>query len=493
MVDIDSAAFRSMFREYDLRGRVSPEELNPESMERIGRAFGELLRSRGIREAVVGYDNRPTSPELKNAAAVGLLAAGCSVVDIGLTLSPVLYFAQHHYRIPGGMMVTASHNPNEWSGVKLAHGLSRTLGPEEMRELYERVRAAGGRSGAAGGTAPAAGPGAAARGGYERREVREAYLERVTSGVRLAQPLRVVVDCGNGGAGVFAWEVLQRIGCLTFQLYCDPDPTYPHYFPNPSDLKARQRLREMVTHPYIRADVGLSFDGDGDRLGVQDERGRDVWSDKVLIFLAREILAQQPGARIVFDVKCTQALPEAIEAAGGVPDMWKTGHSHIKARLHETGAALAGERSGHIFFREGYYGFDDALYAGVRFLQALAAQEQPLSGLLATIPQYVTSPEIQAPCPDEAKYRVVDALTEEFRREYGERVIAINGARVRFEGGWGLVRASSNLPELVLIFEAESEAKMREIREIFRRKVLAHPEVGRRWANDIEEGVGGAA
>jgi phosphomannomutase/phosphoglucomutase len=481
MVEVESPAFRSMFREYDLRGRVGEEELNTESIHLIARAFGELLRSRGIDQAVVGYDNRPTSPELKDAAVQGLLACGCSVVDIGLAISPALYYAQHHWRIQGGLMVTASHNPNEWSGAKLAHGLSQTLGPEEMRELYERVKTL-----AAGGRPPAErASGAAGRGGYQRRDVREAYIERVTAGIRLERPLRVVVDCGNGGAGLFAYEIFQRIGCLTFQLNCDPDPSYPHYFPNPSDLKARRRLAEMVTHPYIRADLGLGFDGDGDRIGVQDDRGESVWSDKVLIFLARQVLRDHPGGRIVFDVKCTQALPQEIEAAGGVPVMWKTGHSHIKAKLHEIGAELAGERSGHIFFNAGYYGFDDALYAGVRLLEYLAGQGRPFYELLGTIPQYVTSPEIQAHCPDDVKYRVVDRLVEEFRREYGERVIDINGARVRFDGGWGLVRASSNLPELVLIFEAQTEAKLREIREIFRRKVLAHPEVSREWDNDI--------
>jgi phosphomannomutase/phosphoglucomutase len=324
MIQVDSPAFRSMFREYDLRGRVSEEELNAESVRRIAHAFGLFLQKRNIGQAVLGFDNRKASQDFKNAAALGLLSAGCEVVDIGLTLSPVLYFAQHHYRIPGGLMVTASHNPDEWSGMKLCHGLSMTLGPEEMRELYGLV---------------ASGETVRGNGRYESRDVRSAYIERLTDGVKLARPVRVVAECGNGGAGVFAYEILQRVGCLTFQLYCDPDTSYPHYFPNPSNLKARQRLREMVTHPYIRAELGLGFDGDGDRLGVQDEQGRNVWSDLVLIFLARQMLKQKPGASIVFDVKCSRALIEEIEANGGKPVMWKTGHSHIKAKMHEIGAA----------------------------------------------------------------------------------------------------------------------------------------------------------
>ena len=470
MIDVTSTAFRSMFREYDLRGRVNEEELNAEAVQRIAHAFGIYLKKRKIDSTVIGYDNRKTSLDFKNAAATGLLSAGCNVIDIGLTLSPVLYFAQHHYHCPGGVMVTASHNPDDWSGMKLADGLSRTLGPAEMKELFQLV---------------VSGERVRGSGKYESRDVRSAYIERLTDGVKLARPLKVVVECGNGGAGVFAYEILQRIGCLTFQLYCDPDTSYPNYFPNPSNLKARKRLREMVTHPYIQADIGLGFDGDGDRIGVQDGQGRDVWSDVMLIFLARQMLARKPGSQIVFDVKCTQALIEEIESNGGKPVMWKTGHSHIKAKLHELNAELAGERSGHIFFNEGYYGFDDALYAAVRLLEYLASQKKSFAELLETVPKYVTSPEIAAHCPDEVKYRVVEELVGEFKKEYGEKVIDINGARVTFDDGWGLVRASSNLPQLVIIFEAKTEERLMKIRELFRDKILAHPEVSPKWENDI--------
>lgn len=470
MIDVTSTAFRSMFREYDLRGRVNEEELNAEAVQRIAHAFGIYLKKRKIDSTVIGYDNRKTSLDFKNAAATGLLSAGCNVIDIGLTLSPVLYFAQHHYHCPGGLIVTASHNPDDWSGMKLADGLSRTLGPAEMKELFQLV---------------VSGERVRGSGKYESREVRSAYIERLTDGVKLARPLKVVVECGNGGAGVFAYEILQRIGCLTFQLYCDPDTSYPNYFPNPSNLKARKRLREMVTHPYIQADIGLGFDGDGDRIGVQDGQGRDVWSDVMLIFLARQMLTQKPGSQIVFDVKCTQALIEEIESNGGKPVMWKTGHSHIKAKLHELNAELAGERSGHIFFNEGYYGFDDALYAAVRLLEYLASQKKSFAELLETVPKYVTSPEIAAHCPDEVKYRVVEELVGEFKKEYGEKVIDINGARVVFDDGWGLVRASSNLPQLVIIFEAKTEERLMKIRELFRDKILAHPEVSPKWENDI--------
>ena len=459
-----------MFREYDLRGRVAEGELTDDSVRLIANAFGRLLLARGNDRVVVGYDNRPASPGFKDAAVSGLLAAGLEVVDIGLTISPALYFSQYHLESPAGLMITASHNPSDWCGMKLAHGYSRTLGPAEMRELY-RLAAAGESGGG--------------NGRCRRADTRDAYLERVTAGTRLERPLRVAVDCGNGGAGVFAYEALQRLGCLTFQLYCDPDDRYPHYFPNPSDLKARARLRQIVTHPYIRADVGLAFDGDGDRIGVMDERGEDVWSDRVLILLARQVLQRRAGAAVVYDVKCTRGLEEEITARGGRPVMWKTGHSHIKAKLHETGAALAGERSGHIFYREGYYGFDDALYAGARLLEVLAAGGETLSALVAGTPPYLTSPEIAAPCADDHKYRVVDALVADFKREFGARVNDINGARVDFGDGWGLVRASSNLPELVLIFEAGTEARLREIRSLFRARLAAYSEIDPAWRNDI--------
>lgn len=459
-----------MFREYDLRGRVAEGELTDDSVRLIANAFGRLLLARGNDRVVVGYDNRPASPGFKDAAVSGLLAAGLEVVDIGLTISPALYFSQYHLESPAGLMITASHNPSDWCGMKLAHGYSRTLGPAEMRELYRLA---------------AAGESGAGNGRCRRADTRDAYLERVTAGTRLERPLRVAVDCGNGGAGVFAYEALQRLGCLTFQLYCDPDDRYPHYFPNPSDLKARARLRQIVTHPYIRADVGLAFDGDGDRIGVMDERGEDVWSDRVLILLARQVLQRRAGAAVVYDVKCTRGLEEEITARGGRPVMWKTGHSHIKAKLHETGAALAGERSGHIFYREGYYGFDDALYAGARLLEVLAASGETLSALVAGTPPYLTSPEIAAPCADDHKYRVVDALVADFKREFGARVNDINGARVDFGDGWGLVRASSNLPELVLIFEAGTEARLREIRSLFRARLAAYSEIDPAWRNDI--------
>ncbi len=466
--------FRSMFREYDIRGRISPEELNPAACELIVRGFATLLARRGIRRAVVGYDNRKDSPAFAEAAGKALVESGVETLDIGLALSPVTYFAQYHLESEGAVMVTASHNPDGWLGFKLAHGYSKTLGPEEIRELLSIIEA-----------------GRFEKGQGSRRpvRVREAYLESILRRVRLnpGRPaMRVAIDCGNGGAGVFAYELFQRLGCLTFQLYCDPDDTYPHYFPNPSDVRARKRLAEIVTHPFIAAEIGLAFDGDGDRIGVLDERGENVWSDKVLLLLARAVLARRKSAKVVFDVKCSQALPDEISRLGGEPIMWKTGHSYVKAKMHEVKAELAGERSGHIFIAEDYYGFDDALFAGAKLLEYMSYQGGSFSTILATLPQFVTSPEIKAPCADDVKYQVVNRLVEEFKAEYGDRVNTINGARVSFDDGWGLVRASSNLPELVLIFEARTPDRMRAIGRLFREKLARHPEVSPHWENDLE-------
>lgn len=468
-----SDKFRSMFREYDIRGRLSDDELNLDACKKITRGFATLLKRRGVGRAVVGYDNRKDSPAFAEVVKNALVASGFEVLDVGLSLSPVVYFAQYHLESEGAVMVTASHNPDGWLGFKLAHGFSKTLGPDEIKELLSIVEAEDFTEGS---------------GSIRQINVREPYLDAIISRIKMnpAKRFRIAIDCANGGAGVFAYELFQRLGCMTFQLYCDPDVNYPNYFPNPSDIKARKRLAEIVTHPYIKAEIGLGFDGDGDRIGVLDEAGENIWSDKILLLLAKGLLEKKKGAKIVFDVKCTQALPEEIERLGGEPIMWKTGHSHIKAKMHEVKAELAGERSGHIFIGDDYYGFDDALFTAAKLLEYLSYRDEPISKVLASLPQYVTSPEIKAHCADDVKYGLVDKLVEEFKADYGDRVIDINGARVRFDDGWGLVRASSNLPELVLIFEAKTDARMREIREIFREKLGKHPEVAAKWDNDIE-------
>lgn len=462
---------KSMFRAYDIRGVVGAEGLNEGSVEMIARAFSVFLKRRNVNRVVVGYDNRRESPGFSRAAVRAFLEAGLEVFDIGLTLSPAAYFAQYHYHSPGVMMLTASHNPNGWSGMKLGTEYSQTLDSDGIKELY-------GLLGAREETAK--------RGEHRVVNVRDAYLDNIVSRIHMDRERapRLVIDAGNGGAGVFAYELFSRLGCTVFQLNCDPDVNYPHYFPNPSNLEALTRMRQMVTHPYIRADLGLAFDGDGDRLGVMDGRGESVWSDRVLMLLAAKLLETDPGAKVAFDVKCTQALLEVITARGGEPLMCKTGHSYIKGAMLKTGAALAGERSGHIFFGgHSYWGFDDALFAGAKLVELLSRSGERVEELLKSYPAYVTSPEVKTYCSDDEKYQVMERLTQEFLEEYGERVNTIDGARVGFEDGWGLVRASTNMPELVMVFEGKTYAAMRRIYDAFREKLDQYSEVSKQWEN----------
>ncbi len=466
--------FRSMFREYDIRGEVSNEQLCPKNVYKIVYAYGIYLKKRNITKAVIGYDNRSCSIPFCNSARDALLDSGIDVYDVGLTLTPIVYFAQYHLKCEGACMITASHNPDGWSGFKLASGYSKTLEPDDILELYSYLTENMVKS--------------EKPGTYTEYDIRDIYINEIVSRIHMGKrKLRAVIDCANGGAGVFAYEVFQRLGIMTFQLYCDPDTTYPQYFPNPSNVKARERLKEMVTHKYIHADLGMGFDGDGDRLGVIDENGNNIWSDTILAVLAKQALETNKGGKVVFDVKCSQTLIDVISSSGGTPVMWKTGHSYIKSKLHETKAILAGERSGHIFIDgDTYYGFDDALFVACKLCEYLSNSDMSLSEIINSFPKYYTSPEIKTHCADDVKYKVVDKLVSDFKRDYPGKVIDINGARVSFDNGWGLVRASSNLPELVLIFEGKTMDDMKKIREIFKKYLSKYPEINPKWENDIE-------
>jgi phosphomannomutase/phosphoglucomutase len=464
---------RTLFREYDVRGRVpeifpaAKDELSDEGMEWLGKAFGVLAKERGRSKAVVGHDLRTYSARLKDRFVAGVASAGLDVVDVGCVCTPTLYFAQIHLAVPAGAMITASHNPQGWSGMKLATEPVATLGPEDIRHLRDLCDRP---------TLPTG------RGRIETKDLREAYLHDLASRVKPKRRLKVVLDCGNGTAAYFAQELYERAGFDVVPLFCDPDPAFPNHFPNPSEVANRAAVREaVVAH---RADLGLSFDGDGDRVGVEDEAGHGVNADLVLLLLARQVLARKPGSSVVFDVKCSQAVPEDVAAHGGVPVMWKTGHSHIKAKMRETGAPIAGERSGHLFLKEGFHGFDDGLFAGLRLAEFVANEGKPLSALLATAPRYVTSPEIHVDCPDETKYAVVDTLVAEAKRDFPGRVNDVNGARVTFDDGWGLVRASSNLPELVLVFEGKTRDAMERIKAEFKKRLARHPEAAGAWHNE---------
>ena len=470
----DSDEFKSMFREYDIRGKVNKFELNEESVFEIVSAYARLIKERGIKRVVLGYDNRDCSPSFHDSACKALIEYGMTVYDIGLTLTPVAYYAQYRFEAEGLVMITASHNPNGWSGFKLGSGFSRTLGKEEIKKVYNYCMEPFNYKGNSGEVIEV--------------NVREDYINEVLSRINMGENKpRVIIETANGGAGLFAYEIFERLGCVTFLLNADPDCTYPKYFPNPSDKLACKTIQSLISHPYINADLGLFFDGDGDRVGVTSKDGKPVYSDIVLALLSRQFLALHPHEKIIFDVKCSRTLSETIEECGGEPIMWSTGHSFIKSKMHQENAVLAGERSGHIFIGgDEYYGFDDGLFAGAKLVEFLSHQTKSLTEIISTLPKYVTSPEIYVDCADNVKYIVMDKIVKRFKELYPDNVIDINGARVEFENGWGLVRASSNMPLLGLLFEGKTRTDMQKIKEIFRSVLSEFSEVSSYWQNDDE-------
>jgi phosphomannomutase / phosphoglucomutase len=455
---------RTMFREYDIRGRESAEELNSTSMGLIGRSYGTFLQKRGVTKVVVGHDNRRTSEEFSEAVIQGLLETGCDVIDVGIITTPMMYWAQYYFQAEGGVAVTASHNPAGWNGAKLAFGYSYTIIGKELEEIYDTILKENFTKGESG--------------VLKKEDIAAPYIVDLLSRVKNIKPFRVLVNTGNGTAGFFAPKLLRQAGCEVIERFTEPDSTYPNYTPNPAELEMMEDTGKQVV--ASKADFGFAFDADGDRLGLVDEKGQNIWPDRYLILLSRLVLQKHPGAKIVFDVKVSEALLEDVKAHGGVPIMWKTGHSHIKEKMKEEKAALGGEMSGHIFFVEDFYGFDDALFAALKLLEYFSGQEKTVSELIADTPYYFSSPALHAECPDEKKYQVVEELTQEFKKSY--RVVDINGARVYLdEGSWGLVRASSNLPALVLRFEAKTEKRMKEIEQFFREKLKAYDFVSQDW------------
>ena len=465
--------FVSMFREYDIRGRVNPTELNEKSVYKIVRAYAEYIKKIKITKCVLGYDNRDCSPAFCESAKKALLDAGVDVYYIGLSLSPVVYWAQYHFKAKGCVMITASHNPNGWSGFKLGCGYSKTLCTDEINTIFNSLDEKF--------SAPVE------KGKLVEKNVRDLYINDCVSRIKMGKyKPRVLIETANGGTGLFAYEIFQKLGCTTFLLNADPDITYPRYFPNPSNMQARQKMTELVNHPYVNADLAIFFDGDGDRIGVVDENGKNVWSDILLAILSIPTLKQKKGASIVFDVKCSRTLIETIRKFGGNPVMCSTGHSYVKNKLIEVDAEIAGERSGHIFIGgENYYGFDDALFTALKLIEFLSNSGKKLGEIVKTLPCYCTSPEIQIPCPDATKYELVKKLVAKFKELYPGKVIDINGARVELDNGWGLVRASSNLPELGLIFEGKTEQDLLEIRAIFKKVLGEFKELPTDWKNDF--------
>ncbi len=458
---------RTMFREYDIRGRVNDDELNGKSAELIGKAYGTFLEKRGIESLVVGYDSRMGSVEIKDGLIAGLRSTGRNVIGLGMCLTPIMYWSQYRYDVKGGAMVTGSHNPNGWNGLKLAAGFSYTLGGEELREILAMIENDEYHE--------------APKGEYTDVKWEDDWVADLIKRVDIKKKLKVVIDTGNGTAGAFAPRLFREAGLEVIEQFTDLDPSFPNHEPDPARTDTIEFLGNRVRKEG--ADIGLAFDGDGDRLGVVDENGEGVWPDRYMILMARQVLQKQPGAKIIFDVKCSQALEDDIREHGGEPIMWKTGHSHIKAKLHKEKAALAGEMSGHIFFVENYYGYDDGLYSGLRFAEYVSERNEKVSTIVEDTPYYISTPAIQTHCADEVKYGIVDKLTADLKRDF-DRVIDINGARVVWEDGWGLVRASSNLPVLVMRFEAKTAERLEEIKETIRGYMDKYPEISKEWENE---------
>lgn len=453
-----------MFREYDLRGKESETELNNQSIELIAKGYATFLLKRGIKQAVVGHDNRKTSEEFYRISVRALRDCGIDVIGIGMCLTPMMYWSQYHFNVMGGMMITASHNPAGWNGVKLALGLSYTLIGEELQEVLRLSEAAEFPKG---------------EGAFKEANITDLYINDLVSRAKLHKKLKILVNTANATSSFFSPKLFRQFGCEVVEHNTNPDPTYPNYVPNPANV---EMMKDTGNQTLKNAcDLGIAIDADGDRLGVCDEKGQVIWPDRYMILLSRLVLKEEPGAKIVFDVKVSEALPEDIAAHGGVPIMWITGHSYIKQKLHETKAVLAGEQSGHIFFVKNFYGFDDAHFAALKLLEYVSQQNEPLSKIIAGTPYYVSTPAFHAQVDDRVKYDIVKKLTEEFKAE-GLRVVDINGARVYYQnGGWGLVRASSNLPALVIRFEAKTQSDLEAIEQDFRRRLGKYPEVAKEW------------
>jgi phosphomannomutase / phosphoglucomutase len=436
-----------IFRAYDVRGRVG-SDINPEVFGLVGRAYGTLIRSRDGRRIAVGQDNRESSGGLKAAFVGGARAAGLDVVDIGIVTTPMLYFATAHWKLDGGANITGSHNPVDYNGVKMVHPGAAPLNEQEIQGLRETIERGALATGA---------------GGLTTRSPRDDYFDTVAKIVRLERPLKIVADAGNGIAGVYGPPLLRQLGCDVIELHCDSDGRFPNHLPDPEDPENVVDLQQKVLE--VGADLGLAWDGDADRLGVIDERGRRHEADLILVLLARDLLTRHPGARIVFDVKCSQVLVDDIRKHGGVPVMWKTGHSHLKRKMREDRILLGGEVSGHIFFAEGYYGVDDGILAACKLAEIAARHRGPISTLFDSVPHLHATPELKAPCPDAEKFRVIEELVRELKSRF--QTIDIDGARVLFPGGgWGLVRASNTNPYLTLRFEAATKGEVENMKRV---------------------------
>jgi len=450
--DRHEAVSASIFRAYDIRGIVG-ETLTVDAVRWIGQAIGSEAFERGEQTVIVGRDGRNSGEELIQALKEGLLSSGRDVIDIGMVPTPLLYFATHYLQSHSGVMLTGSHNPPNYNGLKIVLA-GDSLHGDEITELYNRIRRRDLLSG---------------EGSETSNDIMADYVNNITGDIALAQPLKVVIDAGNGVAGAVAPLLFQALGCEVVGLHCDVDGNFPNHHPDPSKPENLEDLCIAVVKE--QADIGIAFDGDGDRLGVVDSQANIIWADRQMMLFSKDVLSRHPGADIIFDVKCSRHLQKTIKQNNGRPIMWRTGHSFIKAKMKETGALLAGEQSGHIFFKERWYGFDDGLYAAARLLEILSNDVDKSADIFAKLPDSITTPELNLEMADDVKFEFIEKLAQEGDFA-GGKVTDIDGIRIDYSTGWGLVRASNTTPCLVIRFEAETDQDLKNIQAVFRQQLL---------------------
>ena len=441
----------NIFREYDIRGVVD-RDLTDESVDAVARAIGTFFKANGATRVSVGRDARQSSPRFRDIMSRGLNETGCDVVDVGMVPTPVLYYTLFTEGVDAGVMITGSHNPADNNGFKICLNRTSIFGEQigEIKRLALKREFAHGR------------------GSTTERDVEAPYRQRILSDIKLGnRPIKVVLDAGNGMGGLIGAPLYRDLGCDVIDLFCEPDSRFPNHHPDPTVVENMRFAIDAVREH--KADLAIAFDGDADRIGVVDQQGRIIWGDQLMVIFSRHILKDNPGATFIAEVKCSQTLFDDIRKHGGNPIMWKVGHSLIKDKMKKTGAAMAGEMSGHLFFADRYFGYDDALYAGARLLEILSNTDGQLSELLADLPSTVYTPEIRLECADDKKFQAVRALTEEFKRT--NEVIDIDGARIIFDDGWGLVRASNTQPVIVLRFEASTDEALSRIRKLVESKL----------------------
>ena len=442
-----------IFRAYDIRGVVETA-LTPEAVQQIGQDFATEAISQGQKTVVIGRDGRLSSPELAQRLSLGLRAGGCDVIDVGMVPTPVLYYATHKLKTGTGIMVTGSHNPPQYNGLKMLID-GNTLYGDSITALYQMIVEDKLNQG---------------EGRHTAQDVIPDYMDTIVNDIKLEKPLNIAVDCGNGVAGVLATELFTRIGCHVTELFCDVDGNFPNHHPDPSKPENLVDMQNVMQQNAL--DIGLAFDGDGDRVGILDDKQNILWADRQMMLYAADVLKRKPGAQIIFDIKSTSNLESYIKNLGGEPLMWKTGHSFIKAKMKETGAELAGEMSGHIFFKERWFGFDDGLYSAARMLEIVSQHSEPSSAIFEALPDSFNTPELQIDFEEGEHYKFMKKFIDHASFE-NANIVTIDGIRVNFANGWGLVRPSNTTPCLVLRFEANDESTLKQIQDIFRKQILA--------------------